>query len=129
MKDLKIIPFYMAYPLPIYYKEEDEVMQDLEYLQQMYPAQIKQYQKKIAGVLDKIDYNGSMIYDEYPDKLSLYKMGKDICEIIKAEEKREQNENIPSEEKWEWVEQLIQVLLFYEIYKRRHTHKSGILKF
>ena len=29
----------MAYPLPMYYQQEDSVTRDLEYLQQMYPSQ------------------------------------------------------------------------------------------
>ena len=66
MYERKILPFYMTYPLPMYYQEEDSIIRDLEYLQQMYPAEAKRYQKVIAGILDKLDYEGSMIYDEYP---------------------------------------------------------------
>ena len=67
MNQPRILPFYMAYPLPMYYQQEDSVTRDLEYLQQMYPAQAKKFQKMIAETLDHIDYEGSMIYDEYPD--------------------------------------------------------------
>ena len=67
MYEQRILPFYMTYPLPMYYQEEDSIIRDLEYLQQMYPAEAKRYQKLIASILDKLDYEGSMIYDEYPD--------------------------------------------------------------
>ena len=67
MYERKILPFYMTYPLPLYYQEEDTILKDLEYLQQMYPADARKYQKKIAEILDKLDYEGSMIYDEFPD--------------------------------------------------------------
>ena len=83
MYERKILPFYMTYPLPMYYQEEDAIIRDLEYLQQMYPAEAKKYQKTIAGILDQLDYEGSMIYDEYPDKLQLYKLSNDILERIK----------------------------------------------
>ena len=136
MYEHKILPFYMAYPLPMYYQEEDTVIRDLEYLQQMYPAEAKKYQKIIASILDKLDYEGSMIYDEYPDKWQLYKLSMEILDRIKREEMNaakgeegtDQNQ-IVSDEKWEWVGNLIQVLLFYEIYKRRHNSGRGILKF
>ena len=126
MDQHKVLPFYMTYPLPMYYQREDTVLRDLEYLQQMYPAEAKRYQKRIAAILDKLDYDGSVIYDEYPDRWTLYRMSKDICKILKQEELQNSKEEI-SDEKWEWISDLIQILLFYEIYKRRHN--KGIVKF
>ncbi len=128
MDNHRILPFYMTYPLPMFYQEEDKVQRDLEYLQQMYPAEAKRYQKIIASMLDKIDYDGSMIYDEYPDRMRLYSLAQDILNRIKREENNgEMPEEMP--EKWEWLGDLIQILLFYEIYKRRHQNHRGILKF
>lgn len=129
MYERKILPFYMTYPLPMYYQEEDAIIRDLEYLQQMYPAEAKKYQKTIAGILDQLDYEGSMIYDEYPDKLQLYKLSNDILERIRREEEKEHPDQDVSPEKWEWLGDLIQILLFYEIYKRRHNSRRGILRF
>jgi len=119
----------MTYPLPMFYQEEDSIIRDLEYLQQMYPAEAKRYQKVIAGILDKLDYEGSMIYDEYPDKWQLYKLSKDILDRIKRQEEKENPDKEVPEEKWEWLGDLVQILLFYEIYKRRHNSRRGILKF
>ena len=33
------------------------------------------------------------------------------------------------EKPWEWIEEFVQVLLYYEIYKKRHVNHNGILKF
>ncbi len=129
MYERKILPFYMTYPLPMFYQEEDSITRDLEYLQQMYPAEAKRYQKVIAGILDKLDYEGSMIYDEYPDKWQLYKLSKDILDRIKRQEEQENPDKEIPAEKWEWMGDLVQILLFYEIYKRRHNSRRGILKF
>lgn len=128
MYEQKILPFYMTYPLPMYYQEEDSIIRDLEYLQQMYPAEAKRYQKMIASILDKLDYEGSMIYDEYPDRWQLYKLSMDILDRIKTEDGRQEEKEVPPE-KWEWMGDMIQILLFYEIYKRRHNSRRGILKF
>lgn len=125
----KILPFYMTYPLPLYYQEEDTVTRDLEYLQQMYPSDAKRYQKIISGILDKLDYEGSMIYDEYPDRWQMYKLSQDILDRIRREEEEADPEKEIPKEKWEWVSDLVQILLFYEIYKRRHNNRNGILKF
>ncbi len=135
MYDRKIMPFYMTYPLPMYYEDENTIIRDLEYLQQMYPAQAKRYQKVISNILDKLDYEGSMIYDEFPDRWQLYKLSTDILDRIRREEEKDKesdSENGGSEaslEKWKWTGDLIQILLFYEIYKRRHNTRRGILRF
>ena len=135
MYDRKIMPFYMTYPLPMYYEDENTIIRDLEYLQQMYPAQAQRYQKVISNILDKLDYEGSMIYDEFPDRWQLYKLSTDILDRIRREEEKDKesdSENGGSEaslEKWKWTGDLIQILLFYEIYKRRHNTRRGILRF
>ena len=146
MNQSRILPFYMAYPLPMYYQEEDSVTRDLEYLQQMYPMEAKRYQKIIVDTLNQMDYEGSMIYDEYPDKWQLYRLTQIIIDKIKRMESNETNmpnemlgnmsmnnaENASGrnmERQWEHLEEFIQVLLYYEIYKKRHANHRGILKF
>ena len=129
MYERRILPFYMTYPLPMYYQEEDSIIRDLEYLQQMYPAEAKRYQKMISSILDRLDYEGSMIYDEYPDRWQLYKLSMDILDRIKTEDKNKEEEERVPPEKWEWMGDMIQILLFYEIYKRRHNSRRGILRF
>ncbi len=127
MNQSRILPFYMAYPLPLYYQEEDTVTRDLEYLQQMYPSEAKRYQKIISDILNQIDYEGSVIYDEYPDKWQLYRLTKIVMDKIKHAECTDSHET--DEKQWEWIEEFVQVLLYYEIYKKRHANHKGILKF
>lgn len=128
MRGNKVLPFYMTYPLPMAYEDEDAMLRDLDYLQQMYPQDAKKYQKKIVAILDKMDYEGSMIYDDYPDQFMLYKLSRDITEMIRKDAAAENEEEL-SPEYWKQVGDLVQVLLFYEIYKRRHDSGRGILKF
>lgn len=135
----KSLPFYMTYPgvgtgLPVSYQPEETVIRDLEYLQQLYPDDAKRYQARIGQILDKLDYEGSMIYDEYPDKLQLYNLADNILLILKREDMesaiiRGEELNARDAEKWEWLTDLIRVLLFYEIYKRRHRGRQGFIKF
>ena len=120
----------MAYPLPMYYQEEDTVTRDLEYLQQMYPSEAKRYQKIIAEILNQIDYEGSCIYDEYPDKWQLYRLTQTVMDKIKRMEHTETEKQGGTDEKsWDGIEEFVQVLLYYEIYKKRHVNHNGILKF
>lgn len=130
MYNQRILPFYMTYPLPLYYQEEDTAMRDLEYLQQMYPVEAKKYQKAIAGILDKLDYEGSMIYDEYPDKWQMYRLSQNVLDVIKRQEEAENPDVVIPKERLDTIFDLVQIILCYEVYKRRHCRKhNGILKF
>ena len=129
-----VIPFYLAYPnYPMYYDEYRRV-QDLEYLQEMYPSTVKAYQRKINQVLDRIDYKGSMIYDEYPDRISLYKLASDITQLIIKDMQNETSEDVNNEmpgdtANVEHIGTVVQILLYYEIYKRRYISGDSFLKF
>ncbi|MGN1171536.1 MAG: hypothetical protein ACI4SZ_07770 [Lachnospiraceae bacterium] len=121
------LPFYMSYPMPYRFFEENEMVRDLEYLQQMYPARAKRYQKRIVEILNRLDYTGSMIYDEYPDKLMLYRLAHDVTDTLRREETEKQDGEDDTD--WKSIEEMIQLLLFYEIFKMRGDRKRGILKF
>lgn len=125
----RVVPFYMAYPAPYFVREEDNVLRDLEYLQQMYPSEAKKYQQRISEIVDRMDYEGSMIYDEYPDRWQLYRLAENILEILKREEAERQTDTPTPPEKWEWLSDTIQILLFNEIYRRRHCGRKGFIKF
>ena len=123
----RILPYYLTYPMPYSYQEEDNVTAALEYMMQMYPQEAKDYQKRIMRMLDKMDYRGSFIYDDYPDKVTIYRMADQITTAIVRE--AESTGDIISPEKKEWIHDLVLILLFYEIYRRRHTDGYGFLKF
>ena len=125
----RILPFYLYYSMPYFMKEEDSVLRDLEYLQEMYPRQAKNLQKRIVSVLDKLDYEGSMLYDEYPDKWQLYRLCDTVVDILKREEEEKESPEHITDEKWEWIKDMVQLVLYYEIYKRRHGGRRGFLKF
>ncbi len=117
MRQPRILPFYMTYPMPLFYQEQDTVTRDLEYLQEMYPVEAKKYQKVIVDILDRLDYEGSMIYDEYPDKWQIYRLTQIVVDRLKQDGEEE-----PAAD-------FVQVLLCYEIYKKRHMNENGVLKF
>lgn len=125
----RVLPFYLSYQTPYFMREEDSVLRDLEYLQEMYPRQAKDLQKRIISVLDKLDYEGSMLYDEYPDKWQLYRLSDTVVGILRREEEEKEDSEHITEEKWEWIKDMVQIVLYYEIYKRRHGGRRGFLKF
>ena len=84
-------PFYMGYQGYGQWAQpgivpEDRILEDLEYLRQMYPTYAKKYQNAISSVVDKMDYDGSFIYDQYPDKLTIQRMVESVMTIIRTNE-------------------------------------------
>ena len=82
--DLRL-PYYMMYPIPYAFDEDKIQKRDREYLQSMYPATAKKIFPYIQEECDRQEYEGSMIYDEYPDKLQLEQI-REIVEILMYQE-------------------------------------------
>lgn len=125
----RVLPFYMTYPGQYGLQSDREVLRDLEYLQQCYPGEVKRYQSRISQILDKMDYEGSMIYDEYPDRYSLERLARSILTVLRREESEREPGREEPEEKWEWAYGLVVVLLHDEVYKRRHGGRRGFISF
>lgn len=69
---------------------ELESERDLQYLQQMYPADAKRMQKKVEEACDRLDYEGSMMYDEYPDRVSMLLICDRIAQQLQQEDAEKQ---------------------------------------
>ncbi len=119
----RILPFYMTYS-EMSYRSGQDSMRDLEYLQQMYPYEVRRYQRRVSEVLDRMDYEGSMIYDEYPDRYSLERLAESVWSIIKMEENNAESDLSQNPETWEWIKALLFVLLNTEVYKRRQGNRG-----
>ncbi len=136
------MPFFMAYPeYPCLRKQEpregDIALQDFEYLRKTYPALLTKWQRRVEEVLDRMDYEGSMIYDEYPDRVSLQNLGEAVARILdgmKQEETRDREDaasqtgveakEISDPLKEEYLLGLAQVLVRNEVYRRRQKRKQ-----
>lgn len=113
------LPYYMAYPMPLLYDDERIDRRDFEYMKSLYPATAKRVLPYIEDECDRMEYDCSMIYDEYPDQLQLNMMGKRIYDKAKEKEK----------EPGEWLRDLIQVMLYQELYKRRSDRRKYSQKY
>ena len=107
-------PFFMTLPGYPGRMDENEILNDLEYLQQTYPGEVRRCQRRIAEILDKYDYEGSMIYDEYPDKLQLCLMCRRAYEQVMKQEKWEK-ETYPPEQ----IREIVEILMYQELMERR----------
>lgn len=110
----KKLPYYMAYPMPLLYDDERVDRRDFEYIKSLYPATAKRILPYVEEECDRMEYDCSMMYDEYPDKLQLLLMGKRIYDKAEKEE----------ENPGEWLRDLVQVMLYQELYKRRSDRRK-----
>lgn len=131
----RILPFYMTYPATdysnavLYGQQDADVLRDLEYFRQIYPAEVRRYQIRIAEILDKMDYEGSVIYDEYPDRYTLERLAGNMADILRREERQHNPQQEDSDENWGVKRSLIFVLLVDEVYKRRRGGRRGLFSF
>jgi len=105
------LPFYLGYDGSLLEQvdtEYEQVRRDFAYLQTVCPTKIKEYQKRIEKMLDTMDYEGSMIYDEFPDQFSLSYLAKMLTRGL-----AEGEEELPD------VKEMMEVLVCNEIFKRR----------
>ena len=107
------LPFYMVYQMPIFGDEDRMLRRDYTYMKSAYPDTAKRLLPFIEEECDRLEYDGSMMFDEYPDKLQLRMMCRRIYEKAEKEE----------ENPGEWLHELIQVMAFQELCQRRCEHR------
>ncbi|WP_122644786.1 hypothetical protein [Luxibacter massiliensis] len=141
------LPYYMAYPMPLAYDDEKVERMDFEYMKSLYPSAAKKVLPYVEDECDRLEYQCSMMYDEYPDKLQLrmmsgriydnvmkhekmfYESGyEDVAEQLQMEKQQaprpgrgEPAQNRPPQGtgRPNWLRDLIEVMLYQELYKRR----------
>ena len=79
------LPYYMAYPTPLLYDDERKDRMDFEYMKSLYPDAAKQLLPYIEDECDRVAYEGSMMFDEYPDQLQLLVMGRRVYDSAENE--------------------------------------------
>ncbi len=96
---------------------EDEA--DAKRLRELYPLMARRLAPYVEEVCDELEYPGSMMYDEYPDRLSLLRKCREVWERAKATE--DFGEKEPD---WEELRDLTGVLLLQEMMRRRRRKRE-----
>ena len=92
--------------------DENEYEDDILYLKRMYPGIAKEIAEFVEDECDKMEYAGSMMFDQYPDKVSVMKLVGDIYDKVKYHD-----------EKSPYLKHLIQVMLCDEMHHRRCRYR------
>ncbi len=105
-------PFYASFANPMLYRGEMELEKEFSLMKSYYPETARKIQEKVEEECDLLDYEGSRMYDEYPDRYMLYHLGKKIVDEVKQEAELETMSD-------SLLGDLAEVLLFHEISRRR----------
>ena len=129
------IPFYMAYPFLLPLDQEQAQEKDLQVMKSFYSRRAARIQEKADREWDRMEYDGSMMFDEYPDKF----MMEHLCRKIEQEVLKEEEGNMSvliieetcqggqgscgNRREEEGLRDLIGVILFNEMFRRRSRHR------
>lgn len=130
------LPFYQAYGYPQAFEQEQENERDMERLKEMYPGMAKEIMGYVEEECDKMEYEGSVMFDERPDQVMLSRIRDSIYDRIKGnydvaelEDKdevfvmnRETRRRYPPRKNW--LSDFVEVMLFNEMYRRRCRHRN-----
>lgn len=126
------VPYYMAFPMSDGLETEEENQRDFEYMRQMYPKRMQRIMDVIEDECDKLEYEGSMMFDEYPDRMMLMRLCNKVYDQVRDVEMEEVYEAMqrrpgrpPGSNRDNWLFDVIQALLFDEMHRRRSRHRSG----
>ena len=137
--DIKI-PYYMAYPMPFSYDDERTERMDFEYLKSMYPDTAKRILPYVEEECDRMEYENSMVYDQYPDKLQLRLMCRRVyhnvikhermfAEGVQEEVTETAGRNAAHSAGVLSLRDFIEVMLYQELYKRRCDNRRRHRRF
>lgn len=142
-------PFYMTYPMQNLYEAEMEYEKDIERMKQWHPKQVQQIQKMVDERCDELEYEGSRLFDEEPDRnmmqleaLAIYQKLADHLPEEKIEAKKVEADTGKKVyfEAWEepaleaaccdrgrhcddWLCSIVEILFYNEAYRRRCRHR------
>lgn len=133
--DVPKMPFYMSYPMQNLYLTEMEYEKDMERMKELYPKDVGQILEFVEDECDKMEYEGSLMFDEYPDRLMMEMIVDRIYQQVQGngadlETEQYRDERRPGHRppppppgRGDHLRNLIGVVLNNEMYRRRCRHR------
>lgn len=101
--------------------DEEEIEKDMDYFSRLVPKDLLFITSLIEDECDKMEQEGSMMFDEYPDKEQVVLLAAQVFDRCKeCDSLFERNPNLKD---------FIQVILCNEMCKRRIRHHNRLRRF
>lgn len=91
--------------------DENQYEDDILYLRRMYPDIGREIAEFVEDECDRMEYAGSMMFDQYPDKLSVMRIVDKIYDKVKYHD-----------EESPYLKCIVQVMLCDEMHHRRSRY-------
>ena len=107
------LPFDGMYPekesgMFYFPRNHEEHERDKKRIYNMYPEAAKRLAPYVEEMCDRLEYEGGILYDEYPDQLRMRMKCSEICKQVQGENDAE-----------DVMMDICQILLYHEMYLRR----------
>lgn len=115
----------------------DAAERDMEYLRELYPVAWRLLEREIDEECDKLEYEGSFMFDEYPDKVTLDRCIQRIYNRIKDRDEFKQYNSLYDQGTvtttqinyypcpgCNWLEDLTRIMFINQIGNRRRRYRS-----
>lgn len=111
---------YPLYPMRREYAKEASYERDLRKLQELFPVEARLLQEQVKEQCDQLEYEGSAMFDEYPDRYTLESICRRIYKNAYPQEELQGTAYFKNP-----IYQMIQVMLIAEMYFRRCRYTRG----
>ena len=134
--DVPKMPFYMSYPMQNLYLTEMEYEKDMDRMKELYPKEVGRIVECVEDECDRMEYEGSLMFDEYPDKVMFERIKNRIYDKVQekypVEEEDDRDQAMVMQQevhrryppRKNWLGDMIEVLLYQEMYRRRCRRRS-----
>lgn len=95
-----------------------EMEEDNDYLKYLYPKVSKDISEFVEEECDKMEFEGSMMFDAYPDKTSLQILARQIFRLFR----KKYPDAYPDQD--DLLLDMIEVILFHEMIHRRNRYRN-----
>ena len=125
---------------PIYgYDNLEEAELDFDYMKQLYPRDTRMIQDMIEDTCDRLEYAGSLMFDEYPDRLQVALLANKIYNQVTGDEGAGLSSQSPpppgrppsapgrppsGNTSPNWLRDMIEIMLCNEMCQRRRRYRS-----
>lgn len=110
--------------------EKNMSRRDYDYMKSAYPDAAKRIMPYVEEACERLEYSGSVMFDEYPDQLQLRLLCRRIYrKVIDKEQWGEIRNSEGNLREKNWLYELVQVMTWQEVLRRRSEYRNYRRKF
>ncbi|MBO5238355.1 MAG: hypothetical protein J6B50_06245 [Lachnospiraceae bacterium] len=105
-------PYPKEWNLEAMEMSEEDIARDYERMKRLYPREARFVAAIVEDMCDQLEYEGSPMFDEQPDSVTIYRMAEEVYTRMKGKEGKPPKPDAP-------LMQLCMILICNEFHVRR----------